>query len=239
MFCVITFEKRTGIWNHYNNRDRGVVIRQPVFLILFQHFRSKIPLNCPELPKNVQKCSTYSCWPATKYRIRHISWNIYVCVSQKNPLNVWIWRVVCRQLILNRTDAYPYRKRTNRPPRSCFSAIVRSFFRFFSPIELPSAEHRGLSKSEVRIVSWEMDLPNESKESKRVFPRCKYYEQKKKNEPSIDSPEHGRSNGIFGCRMNIFIVQPNECARGCWRNVGNFESLSHIDYSSLFFRFVS
>ena len=37
--------------------------------------------------------------------------------------------------------------------------------------KLPSAEHRGLSKSKARIVSWKMDLPNESEESKRVFPK--------------------------------------------------------------------
>ena len=66
-----------------------------------------------------------------------------------------------------------------------------------------------------------MDLPNESEESKLVFQDKNTSSKKKESEPTIDSPEHGRSNGIFGCRMNI--VQPKECAPGCWGNVGNFE----------------
>ena len=45
--------------------------------------------------------------------------------------------------------------------------------------------------------------------------------KKKESERTIDAPEHGRSNGIFGWRMNT--VQSKECAPGCYGKVGNFE----------------
>ena len=49
--------------------------------------------------------------------------------------------------------------------------VAHSSINFEGKTEFPSAEHRGLSKSEVRMVSSKMGLLNESQESKLVFPR--------------------------------------------------------------------
>ena len=46
--------------------------------------------------------------------------------------------------------------------------------------KFPFAEHRKLSNSDVRIVSWTMDLPNES-EGQNVFFQAKNTTNKKKN----------------------------------------------------------
>ena len=92
--------------------------------------------------------------------------------------------------------------------------------------KLPSALYRGLSKSEVRNPRSELShgkwtsQTKAKNERKTCFPEIKILRARKKHfEPTIDSPEHGRSNGILGCRVNI--VQPKGCAPGCWGNVGN------------------
>ena len=91
---------------------------------LFQHSRPEIPLNkCPAM-FNMQLVAGNQL-KNTPYLLK------YPCVrvTEKNPLNVWTIRIAYIKVILNRTDAYPYRKRTKCPPRSCFPPIVRSIIR--------------------------------------------------------------------------------------------------------------
>ena len=47
--------------------------------------------------------------------------------------------------------------------------------------------------------------PKRKQRIKTCFSKIKILGAKKINEPTIDAPGHGRFNGIFGCRMNIFI----------------------------------
>ena len=118
----------------------------------------KIVQNSLKLSRNVQHSAAGGWQQNTKYCI---SPEISVCITYQTsrlpPTNVKSYGCVSLS------------KANKSASKILFFAHSSINFSGKKITKLPSAEHRGLSKSEVRIASWKTHLPNESEESKRVF----------------------------------------------------------------------